>query len=184
MRLLTFIFAFVCLAFGTSSQAATIVGTSDEGSNNIASEFGLNTGVYLIEAVFGAPISDLRFFFVGEEDYDFFDVVTGRQQGGNTVPTGGQFSFDGPATHFQFIFKVKRPYTVCDATFCQVGYYENQDLFVVFESERGESFSISSTRIGAVPEPSTWVLFILAFAGIGAALRHGNSYRRVASSAL
>jgi hypothetical protein len=42
------------------------------------------------------------------------------------------------------------------------------------------AFEIDNLRIGAVPEPASWVLMLLGFAGVGLAMRRDGAGRRAA----
>ena len=157
-----------------AANAATVIsGASEAGRVGDSVPISLDTGVYSVVLSSSSTLLDVVIGFGIEEDYGIFSVETGERIGAQRVRGFTTFSAENTVDGMlSFIFKVPRPYEECSQTECQRGSYFADEFFITALSNAPANYSVTISRVGAVPEPATWALLIFGFGAIGAAMRY------------
>ena len=173
-KLTASILAVSMLLPAAAANAATVIsGVSEEGQVSDSVPISLDTGVYSVVLSSSSTLFDVVLGFGIEEDYGIFSVETGERIAAQRVGRFTVFSADNTVDGMlSFIFKVPRPYEECSQIECQRGSYVADEFFITALNNAPTNYSVTISRVGAVPEPATWALLILGFGIVGASMRY------------
>ena len=165
-----------------AAAAATIVDTAGPGYTDERQRLDLGTGRYRVVMNFDQPVTDAYVFILNNLSYNFYDPADPTEYlGGNDVEYYSEEYRDVVPSTLTFRFSVDRPYDVCGPWECESGVYSVSAIEYGFHAQSSTAYSIDVQYLGAVPEPSTWALMILAFLGLGVAMRKHGARRNVSS---
>lgn len=141
----------------------------------------LDTGVYLARFAFDRPVMAGNLSFIYSNSYDFYSLDDGEYYGGNDTFTYWDHPFSGQL--FTAILKIERPYRYVEhwggvGDIEEIGRYYLEATFgdFTFASAEPVRLEYGFERLGAVPEPSAWAMFITGFGLIGWRLRQRRGW--------
>ena len=120
---------------------------------------------------FATAVSSFGFDLGSADNYN--TVTVNFAGGGSQSFAGAQLNFPGPASGNQSIVGTNGRVTIFGGA--------NGPISSVAFASSGNSFEFDNIGVmGAVPEPTTWALFILGFGMIGAVMRRKSASPRFA----
>lgn len=161
------IIASVCMFFTSAASARTIVlsGTI-EANSTIELDAGFDRGTLISNLIFDMPISG-SYMLYSQVGYNWCPVGSYYGCWGNEIDWYDSATFErGDELSFRF----RTPTRYFSGTWYKEYWVYDGVVYLTNSSDTATGYQIEINSFG-VPEPSTWMMMLLAFFSIGSAFR-------------